>query len=47
MLVGCFIVFKLAMTKSSVDVIIIGDEKVVLLKESSKSFANGGAYHQP
>jgi len=47
MLVGCFIVFKLTMTKNSVNVIIVRDEKVVLLEESSKSFAYGGAYHQP
>ena len=31
----------------SVDVIIVRDKKVILLKESSKSFAYGGAYHQP
>ena len=31
----------------SVDVIIVRDKKVILLQESSKSFAYGGAYHQP
>ena len=32
---------------SSVDIVVIGDEQVVFLKKSSKSFAYGGAYHQP
>ena len=55
MLVGqwppCLIVFKLddedEDEDGSVDIVIVGDEQVIFLEESSKSFAYRGAYHQP
>ena len=45
-------VLKLEVTKmrrisNSVDIVIVGDEEVVFLEERSKSFAYGGANHQP
>ena len=40
-------VMKRRRIPSSVDIVVIGDEQVVFLKKSSKSFAYGGAYHQP
>jgi len=41
------VVTKMRRIPSSVDIVIVGDEEVVFLEERSKSFAYGGANHQP